>query len=914
MNKNCPDDKILNPTTNRCVSKDGAIGKKLIKASSASVAVPKKKEECPDDKILNPATNRCVSKDGAIGKKLIKAPVSTPAPALVSVAPLDIITNNIDDNDCNDVITIPQHQNTCWFTALLMSLFYSQYSRELLLKKPFNTNTTVKKILNNILIDHYIDNDNYLNFFKKLNLHDLLKYFISQERIVKMIIKRGFNVAAFIPYFMNVIDKSFIMLNKFDNINNEVYGGYMNNYFIPYLLTKKESKFNKEVINKELNQSPDYIFLTIFPKSHDLSIMNEYNLKNYPNIKYDDINELKDVIKYNGHTYILDSCILNNFNKNKKIPGHSIAGIKCKNKKFVYNGWIKSTKDPAMLQNGIQHIPCKLMKFDWDIKKDNDFCINGEKCDLVKSSGISKNICFSFNKGYRTLIYVKQLSTVAAPAPAPSPVKPTPTPVKSSSAPIDIITNNLDDNECNDVITIPQHQNTCWFTAFLMSMFYSQYSRELLLNKPFKTDTIVKKVLNDILIDHYLDNDKYLNFFKNLNLHDLLKHFINNEILINHIIKNGFNMIVFTPFFMKVIDKSFIMLNKFDDIKNEIYGNYISNFFNPFYITKKEPSLSKDTLSNELNQSPDYIFLTIFEENLIDDKIDIFNLKNYSNIKYKGINELNDVIEYNGHTYNLDSCNINNFNARNTIGDYMIPAHGITGIKCKNKKFVYNGWISSSKDPAMLQSGVQHIPCKLMKFDWDVKKNNEFCLNAAQCKLDIASRYNLCFSFNKGNRTIIYVKQQSAPVPAPVPIPAPVPAPVPIPAPAPAPAPKQHKPLKPHLDDDFLSKEEKELLKNLPSYISPSYIYNTDRIVDFMTNDTSYSLNSKIHELTNMLNDLNDIDYEVSMDISTRTKKQQEKAQAFIKYNNNRISKIQPLLKKLIIKNDKIMSQASRRF
>lgn len=551
MSKSCPDDKVLNPATGRCVSKDGAIGKKLLKASVSTPAptlVPKKDKECPNDKILNPITGRCVSKDGSIGKKLLKT--SKPAPSPAPAPAIDIITNNIDNNDCNDVITIPQHQNTCWFTALLMSLLYSQYSRELLLREPFNTNTTVKKILNNILIDHYIDNDKYLSFFKNLNLHDLLKHFISQETVVKIIIKRGFNVAAFIPYFMNVIDKSFIMLNKFDNINNEVYGGYMNNYFIPYLLTKKEPKFNKEVINKELNKSPDYIFLTIFPKSNDN--VNEYNLKNYPNIKYNGINELKEVIEYNNNIYFLDSCILNNFNANKnKIPGHSIAGIKCKNKKFVYNGWIKSTKDPAMLQNGNQHIPCKLMKFDWDIKKDNDFCINAEKCDLVKSSGISKNLCFSFNKGYRTLIYVKQSSTVAVPAP---------------------------------VVAAP-------------------------------------------------------------------------------------------------------------------------------------------------------------------------------------------------------------------------------------------------------------VP--------------------------------------------------TAPVPTA---------------------------LKPELDDEYLSIEEKELLKKLPSYISKSYIYNIDRIVDFMTNDRSYSYNTKIFELQNMLNDLNDIEYEVSTDISTRNEKQREKAQPFLKYNNSRINKVNSLLKILIKKNDKNMQLASRRF
>ena len=81
-----------------------------------------------------------------------------------------------------------------------------------------------------------------------------------------------------------------------------------------------------------------------------------------------------------------------------------------------------------------------------------------------------------------------------------------------------------------------------------------------------------------------------------------------------------------------------------------------------------------------------------------------------------------------------------------------------------------------------------------------------------------------------------------------------------------------------------------------------------------MTNDKSYSYNTKINELQNMLNDLNDIQYEVSTDISTRTEKQREKAQPFLKYNNSRIDKVNSLLKILIKKNDKNMQLASRRF
>ena len=99
--KVCPPDKILNPSTNRCVSINGPLGKKLqkrqdtvlrknsntkkrqdtvLRKNSNKVQPSKKvqknsnnktKKICPADKILNPKTNRCVSRTGQIGKKLV---------------------------------------------------------------------------------------------------------------------------------------------------------------------------------------------------------------------------------------------------------------------------------------------------------------------------------------------------------------------------------------------------------------------------------------------------------------------------------------------------------------------------------------------------------------------------------------------------------------------------------------------------------------------------------------------------------------------------------------------------------------------------------------------------------------------------------------------------------------------------
>jgi hypothetical protein len=76
VSKVCPEDKVLNPPTNRCVSKTGSIGKKILKKNTkkdkSKSKSPDKPKVCPEDKVLNPPTNRCVSKTGSIGKKILK--------------------------------------------------------------------------------------------------------------------------------------------------------------------------------------------------------------------------------------------------------------------------------------------------------------------------------------------------------------------------------------------------------------------------------------------------------------------------------------------------------------------------------------------------------------------------------------------------------------------------------------------------------------------------------------------------------------------------------------------------------------------------------------------------------------------------------------------------------------------------
>lgn len=68
MLKNCPDGKILNPLTNRCISKNGILHKSLIKNNHIQTET----KICPDSKVLNPLSKRCIKIGTALYKSLVK--------------------------------------------------------------------------------------------------------------------------------------------------------------------------------------------------------------------------------------------------------------------------------------------------------------------------------------------------------------------------------------------------------------------------------------------------------------------------------------------------------------------------------------------------------------------------------------------------------------------------------------------------------------------------------------------------------------------------------------------------------------------------------------------------------------------------------------------------------------------------
>jgi hypothetical protein len=348
-------------------------------------------------------------------------------------------------NFCNKVVTIPQTGGTCWFTAILMSLLYSQHSRKLLYTHFEKNKQTdgLHYIFDEILKSYYLNSKKTRDFYMKYTNEYILDHVgIYEPRVLNDMKTNGAYPYIFLPKLIRKIGKSCLTLDYYNKnfyvgINEQLhhnldsYGRLMLFNQLEHYGIPDPGKFVYDIKNniENISYSPDYICVNMWDNAlengkkplytsyldraiHTPQIAHAIKLVNY-NVDFDrKLYELRNEITYNGETYKLNSCILCNYNQ---LPvAHAIAGVLCKNTRYVYNGWTQTTVDPAMQQiNGeANNLPCFLMKYDWNINNPNEkFCLNPRACSLDKIEFTRQDLCFSFGKGLRILLYVKDTST-----------------------------------------------------------------------------------------------------------------------------------------------------------------------------------------------------------------------------------------------------------------------------------------------------------------------------------------------------------------------------------------------------------------------------------------------------------------------------------------------------------------------
>ena len=332
---------------------------------------------------------------------------------------------------------------------------------------------------------------------------------------------------------------------------------------------------------------------------------------------------------------------------------------------------------------------------------------------------------------------------------------------------------------CSQISTIPQYLGTCWFNSILMNSFYSQGMRKLMINKVSKTwdkknkllkffKTIIKKSYNT-------EDKKIIEMFYKTRPEVLLAKYINlydddkRQYLINNLY--GFNSIYISTFLKKLNVK---VLDIFYSDKNDKYllnffkhiiniDLYSKNYIFDFYINKDKEQEEIEQIINSIpdvliihiTNMNDHIYRNIYDEALnLDNNLKIHESDNYDINKenLENIKNYKDELQFFGYNYKLDSIILGNYNIK-TTGN-----HAISGITCNNNRYIYNGWCKGTIDPSLNLKEKKELlePYQLIKHNWNLIEDDSFCFKPQFSKNLHES--DLCFSFNKGKKFLIYVK------------------------------------------------------------------------------------------------------------------------------------------------------------
>lgn len=352
------------------------------------------------------------------------------------------------DNDCDKVITVPQLTGVCWFTAILMSIFFSENSRKLLLNKMETTKMSLelKAILWDIMQRRYKSayemKDYAYMFFKAITPESILKKL--HEENAKTFefdpeVSEGYLNYMYLPKVYEYMGAKDILMLDYESKTKTLYHSVAQAGIDLKPSDAKKTKYFPYVKPSlvKLQNEKEYDVVLIY--INDLPMSNKV---------YETSHSIKDTFVHRGKTYVLDSLLLSNFNYSHCKKGHDISGVTCDGKRYMYNGWMRNTIDRSMIGKApVRTLPCEIMEFDW-LNNKEDFCINPLLCKLDSILGdnktridkYKKEICFNVHKGERVYVYINKDRSQRQPTP------------KSPKTPDDVdfdkILADLDKKEC----------------------------------------------------------------------------------------------------------------------------------------------------------------------------------------------------------------------------------------------------------------------------------------------------------------------------------------------------------------------------------------------------------------------------------------------------------------------------------
>ena len=363
----CPPEKIRNPKTNRCVLKNGKIGKMIINkrtsiSSISSISNNIIKKDCPPEKIMNPKTKRCVLKNGKIGKM--------------------ILDMNDKDNSNSNNFNILNENNSCFLDSLLVAFFHFK-NKEIFnlffnseindfnnpkLKKMGNL---IKKELFNIYSFIHKSNHNeneeyiYCSLFRKLlqYYYDIYIQLFPKNKILYNSndnwIRKQIDIFELLNYLSIIFDFKSKKMTKIIDGQNKVYSNFIIEIPVYELIGKKKLNINELFPSKteryELDEENKYRnsrgeLISFYEKRREYIKTSSFiYFQIYRNMGSEE--KIRTSIEYPEEIKIKEN------SKNLKIKsliihlgesvnsGHYITIIKRRNKWYMYNDMERGVKE-----------------------------------------------------------------------------------------------------------------------------------------------------------------------------------------------------------------------------------------------------------------------------------------------------------------------------------------------------------------------------------------------------------------------------------------------------------------------------------------------------------------------------------------------------------------------------------------
>ena len=335
---------------------------------------------------------------------------------------------------CDAARTIPQYVGgTCWFNALITALFYSDgmssYLKKVIPELRKKTKVEKKREILDILEEllnarEITDAREFEKFYKALEPKNILRLLHKKDKMFyfdpnKREGHKSETYLIMLFQFLGIKEKILFIALR----DGKYYFSEINNYSYKGIYDSKQGRHMFEKLGKSAKPPSKYTrephkydyapWMALDYNAFDMVVVSEvapissrfYNTRGeYP------LTTENHKLNIFGIPFVVDSLLLMNFNKDVCKKGHEIAGVTCKGKRYLYNGWVK-----LLNPQNVSYQPaksCKLFPFDW-MKVKSNFTLDRKGCKIHKTRKVESDLTFNVSRK-RTYIYMKE-SLLAAP-------------------------------------------------------------------------------------------------------------------------------------------------------------------------------------------------------------------------------------------------------------------------------------------------------------------------------------------------------------------------------------------------------------------------------------------------------------------------------------------------------------------